>query len=325
MVIRFYRPEDDPALMILERRCPRGLPEPFVHYRRRFIDRAALFPDHQLLVAEQAGAIVGAGAVSVRRTQIGGQPATLGYVFDVRADPAMRRSGIGQSLVAAIDDYLIGRGADGVYAHIVASNVPSLRLFAKLGYRQLRQTLLLIFRPLPAPRPPAWTPHCTGDPAAGQDQVQAVHGARDLYAPGVAEQVKELGFERWSVDLGGAQFAGVSLFEQSRVFQQWPAELPFLSEEDMRQRGERTLRLFDEVGLHNPPLLQAVFDTLRDRLAGDHASRLTLLIDRSARIPPFLLSAAWKQIDYWTVFKSLKPGWTPEWRDTPLYIDAREL
>lgn len=325
MHIRFYRPEDDPVLMDLERLCPRGLPEPFVHYRRRFIDRAALFPDHQLLVAEHDGAIVGVAAVIVKRTQVGGQPVSLGYVFDVRTTPALRRHGIGLSLLNAIDDVLIGRGVDGVYAHIVASNVPSLKLFAKLGYQRLRQILLLVFQPFPAFDVPDWMPRHTDDPASDHDLVAAVHSSRDLYVPDVAERVKDFGFERWSVDLGNAKFAGMSLFDQSFVFQQWPAELPFLSEEEMQRRGEKSLRLFDEVGIHSPPLLQSVFDTLRDLAVTGNVSKLTLLIDRMDRVPIFFFSEAYKQMDYWMVFKSLKPGWTPEWQDTPIYVDAREL
>lgn len=325
MHIRFYRPEDDPVLMDLERQSPRGLPEPFVHYRRRFIDRAALFPDHRLLVAEHDGAIAGTAAVIVKRTRIGGEPLSLGYVFDVRAAPALRRRGIGQSLLAAIDEVLIARGVDGVYAHIVASNMPSLKLFAKLGYQTLRPIALLVFQPLPASHVPRWTPRLTVDPAAGQDRIAAVHGARDLYVPGVAERVKHLGFERWSVDLGDGGFAGMSLFDQGGVFQQWPADLPFLSEQEMQQRDQKSLRLFDEVGSDNAALLRSVFDALRDRAARGNVSNLTLLVDPMDRVPAFFFAEAARQMDYWMVFKPLRPGWTPAWQDGPIYLDAREL
>ena len=325
MHIRFYRPEDDPVLMDLERQSPRGLPEPFVHYRRRFIDRAALFPDHRLLVAEHDGAIAGTAAVIVKRTRIGGEPVSLGYVFDVRAAPALRRRGIGQSLLAAIDEVLIARGVDGVYAHIVASNMPSLKLFAKLGYQTQRPIVLLIFQPLPANNGPRSTPRPASDPAAGQDRIAVVHGARDLYVPDVAERVKDFGFERWSEDLGDAGFAGMSLFDQGSVFQQWPADLPFLSEEEMQRRDQKSLRLFDEVGSDNAALLRSVFDALRDRAAGGNVSDLTLLVDRVDRVPALFFAEAVRQIDYWMVFKSLRPGWTPEWQDGPIYLDAREL
>ena len=54
-------------------------------------------------------------------------------------------------------------------------------------------------------------------------------------------------------------------------------------------------------------------------------SKLTLLIDRMEKVPTFMFSEAYKQMDYWMVFKSLNPDWMPEWQDAPLYIDTREL
>ncbi len=325
MYIRYYHPEDDPALMALERLSPRGLPEPFVHYRRRFIDRAALFPDHQMVIAEENRQVVGCAAVCVKRTHVGARPVSLGYVFDVRTHPSMRRRGLGTALVTAVSDYLIGRAVDGVYAHIVTSNIPSLRLFAGLGYERVRQILMLTFQPYPAFDVPDWMPRHGDDHTAERDMIRAVHSARDMYVPDVAERVKDFGFERWSLDLGGARVAGMSLFDQSYVFQQWPAEQPFPTDDAMRAMGNKSLRLFDEVGAHNAPLLQTIFDTLRDAAVTDNVNKLTLLIDRMDRIPIFLFSEAIRQMDYWMVFKSLNPDWIPEWQDTPIYVDAREL
>jgi ribosomal protein S18 acetylase RimI-like enzyme len=325
MDIRRYHPDDDPALMALERLCPRGVPEPFVHYRRRFIDRAAIFPDHELLIAEDQDNVVGTIALCVKQTTIRGNPVALGYVFDARVNPAVRRQGIGQALIDAVDQYLLGRGVDGVYAHILSTNVSSLRLFAKMGYARVRQLLLLTYQPYPLSEIPHWMPRHTADHTTDQDFVRAVHGRRDLYVQDVADQLKDFGFQRWTLDLGGALFAGVSLFDQSNVFQQWPADKPFPLEEEMHTQGAKSLRLFDEIGTHNRDLLQAIFDTLRDLAVTENAGKLTLMIDRLDPVPTFFFSEANTQLDYWMVFKSLRPGWVPEWQDRPIYIDAREL
>ncbi len=311
--------------MALERMCPRGLPEPFVHYRRRFIDRAALFSDHQLLVAEHEDVIVGVTAVCVKRTHIGDDPVSLAYVFDVRTNPDVRRQGIAQVMLEAVDDYLLERGVDGVYAHIVTSNIPSLRLFGKMGYERLRQIMLLVYQPFPAVDFPEWMPKHFEDINTDSDLIQAVHSSRDLYVPNVAERVKDFGFERWSLDLGATQFAGMSLFDQSYVFQQWPADEPFPSEAEMQASGEKSLRFFNEVGIHTPELLKALFDTLRDLAVTENVNKMTLLIDRMDKVPTFMFSEAHAQMDYWMVFKSLDPGWIPDWQDTPIYVDAREL
>lgn len=325
MRIRHYQDDDDPALMALERLCPRGLPEPFVHYRQRFIDRAALFADHELLVAVQDDAIVGVAAVIVKQTCVGGVPVKLGYVFDVRTNPAHRRQGIGYALVGAVDDYLRERGVDGAYAHIVSSNVASLKLFAKLGYTRLRQVMLLTYQPYPSFEAPDWMPRHLDDHTTDRDRVATQHGPRDLFVGDVAANVKDFGFERWSLDLGDGRHAGMSVFDQSHVFQQWPADKPFPNPDEMQTRGNKSLRLFDEVGIEHPQLLLTIFNMLRDLAVSDNVSKLTLLVDRMDRIPTFLYAEAVRQMDYWMVFKSLNPAWQPNWQDRPIYMDAREL
>ncbi len=325
MHIRYYHPQDDPALMALERLSPRGLPEPFVHYRRRFIDRAALFSDHQLLVAEHEHQVVGCVALAVKRTHVGGRPVSVGYIFDVRTHPDVRRRGIGSALLEAVDIYLIGREVDGAYGHIEAGNVASLRLFDKFGYERTRQLLMLFYHPYPMIDFPDWMPRHTEDHTSEQDLVRAVHSSRDLYVSDVAERLKDFGFERWSVDMGAARFAGLSLFDQTYVFQQWPADLPFPSEDEMSSGRNKSLRLFDEIGAHNAPVLQAIFDSVRDLAVTNNVSKLSLLIDRMDRVPVFLFSEAYKQMEYWMVFKSLNRDWIPEWQDAPLYVDTREL
>jgi hypothetical protein len=141
----------------------------------------------------------------------------------------------------------------------------------------------------------------------------------------VAQNVKDFGFERWTLDLGGPDFAGLSLFDQSYVFQQWPAHLPFPTEEEMKARGNKSLRLFDEVGIHNGDLLKNIFDNLRDLAVESNVSKLTWIIDRMDLVPQFMFSEAYNQMDYWMVFKPLNPDWIPEWQDAPIYCDAREL
>ncbi len=325
MFIRYYHPEDDPALMQLERLSPRGLPEPFVHYRRRFIDRAALFADHQMLVAEEDGRVVGCAALAVKRTHIGQEPVSVGYIFDVRTHPKLRRRGIGTALVRASEAYLREREIDGIYAHIVVSNVASLKLFDKLGYERLRQLILLSYQPYPLVEFPEWLPRHSADPIEDHDLVAAVHSVRDLYVSDVATSVRDFGYQRWSLDLGGSQFAAFSVFDQSYVFQQWPADQPFPSEEEMLQNRQKSLRLFHEVGTHHPRLLKAVFDTIRDLAVTDNVSKITLLLDRMDSVPNFLFTEAYKQMDYWMVFKTLRRGWQPAWQDRPMYIDTREL
>ena len=117
----------------------------------------------------------------------------------------------------------------------------------------------------------------------------------------------------------------MSLFDQSYVFQQWPADQPFPTDGELCQDCNKSLRFFDEVGTHNRSLLQSIFDTLRDLAVTDSVSKLSLLLDRMTVVPTFIFSEAIKQLDYWMVFKTLNDDWIPEWQDGPIYVDTREL
>jgi hypothetical protein len=228
-------------------------------------------------------------------------------------------------MLEAVEKYLVGRSVDGAYGHIEEGNVASLRLFERFGYDRARRLLMLFYQPYPILDFPDWMPRHIEDHTCEQDLVRAVHSSRDLYVPEVAERLKDFGFSRWSVDLGASRFAGVSTFDQTYVFQQWPADLPFPSDEEMASGHNKSLRMFDHTGIHNAPLLRAVFDLLRDAAVTENVSKLTLLIDRMEKVPTFLFAEAYKQMDYWVLFKSLNPNWTPEWQDVPLYVDTREL
>src|SRR5215472_8604456 len=113
MRIRPYRPADDAALMAIEYRSPRGASDPFVHYRRRFIDRAALFADCQLFVLELGERVAGCVGIALKFTQVSREPVTLGYIFDLRVDADLRRQGFGKVLLRYVEDYAISRGAVG--------------------------------------------------------------------------------------------------------------------------------------------------------------------------------------------------------------------
>jgi hypothetical protein len=117
----------------------------------------------------------------------------------------------------------------------------------------------------------------------------------------------------------------MSLFDQNYVYQQWPADLPFPSEDEICNGCNKSIRLFDEIGTHNAPLLHALFTILRDVAVTDDVIKMTLLVDRMDRLPSFLYAETYKQMDYWMVFKPLNPDWIPEWQDGPIYVDTREL
>jgi ribosomal protein S18 acetylase RimI-like enzyme len=124
---------DNAALCALGRRCPLGGRLSFYHQRDDFRERGRLQPDVEVLLAEEAGAVVGTGSVARKPLWLGGAPHPTAYVFDLMVDPLRRGHGIARRLLRAL--IAACPGARLVYAHVLEDNVPSRRLFEGEGFR----------------------------------------------------------------------------------------------------------------------------------------------------------------------------------------------
>jgi hypothetical protein len=154
--------------------------------------------------------------------------------------------------------------------------------------------------------------------------IHAVYRSRDLYVPDVARAVACFRFERVFSDYGGPNFAGLSIFDQSMVYQQVSADEPWPTEEEVARRA-RTLRIFDATGIHNGAALRDIFDFIRDIAVTSNVSKLSMALDRSDPVPAFFFQEASTQKDYWLMFRSLLPGWEPQWAGGAIYVDARDF
>lgn len=315
MIIRPYIEADDPALMALERQCPRGEPNSFVHYRRRFVDRAALFSDFYLLLIESQNDIVAVASAGIKESQVRGQALRLGYIFDVRVSPSMRRMGLAATLVESLEEDLQSMGCDGCYAHIVATNVASLRLFTGMGYERRRQLRYLTYQPMPlligepieVQRHP--TPDC--------ERVNTHYQRYDLFVDDVSNAVLEYDFERWE----SAAAATISLYDQSQVFQQTPYDAPWPTPEEIARRG-RHWRLFHPIG--EPEPLHALFEAVRDQAVTENIDKLTMLVDAEDPLPAFFYAETSDQREYVVVTRSFSDKWDGTFGPR-LYCDTREL
>jgi ribosomal protein S18 acetylase RimI-like enzyme len=314
--IRPYQVEDDPALMMLERQCPRGEPEPFVHYRRRFVERAELFREHFVLVIETKETIVAVAAAAIKETQIHGHPIRLAYIFDVRVSPAFRRNGLAQTLIESLEGDLQGMGCQGSYAHIVATNRPSMNLFTRLGYTRQRQLRYLTYQPLPlflsAPIP------VERNPCPDLPEIIQHYSGHDLFVDDVSASVQPHDFERW---VAHQDHATISLYDQSQLFQQIPAAAPWPTPEEMARRG-RHWRLFHPLG--PPATLEALFATIRDEAVGANVNKLTMLADAQDPIPAFFYAETDDQREYVVVTRPFTPPWDGTF-GPHFYCDTREL
>ncbi|NJL92347.1 MAG: GNAT family N-acetyltransferase [Anaerolineae bacterium] len=322
MIIRPYHSDDDPALMALERQSPRGFPKPFIHYRNRFINRAELYKERLTLVAEARGQVVGVTSIALKDTFIGGQPVKVGYSFDTRVHPQLRRNGIGHAMVEEKLRWAREAGAVGAYSLIVSTNQASQGMVAKAGYAKARIILYLEYTPYPMLEFDVPRPECLAQPR-DHNLIDLTYYQCDLYVPYVAERVQNLEYQRWCLDMNG-QYTGLSVYNQSQVYMQISADTPWPTTPTQVERLGRNLQVFDQVGTQHGKAFTQLFHWLRDEAVSTNVNKITWLVDRADPIPAALLQEAAFQKDYWLMFKSLIPGWQPRWSER-IYLDPRDL
>lgn len=320
MRTRWYTEADDPALMHLERQCPRGEPTPFVHYRKRFIDRAAIFSQYCLLLVEQASEVIACAAAVIKDTRIGGRPVRVAYIFDVRVAPKMRRQGLAFTLLTHLEQELLTNfQCDGAYAHIVATNNASVRLFEALGYRRRRQLRLLTYSPYPLidnQKPEFWRSSVPrGDVYASR------YGASDVWVNDTACALQPYGFEEWHHKSRRDPETSLCLYRQSQLFQQIPADAPWPTAEEMERRGQHW-RIFHPYG--NNDSLAQLFAAVRDTAVSANVNRISFLADAEDPIPTFFYAEAQTQREYVVMTNSYSHRWDGTF-GKHFYCDTREL
>ena len=320
MRTRWYTEADDPALMHLERQCPRGEPSPFVHYRKRFIDRAAIFNQYCLLLVEEASEVMACAAAVIKDTRVRGQPVRLAYIFDVRVAPKMRRQGLAFTLLTHLEQELLTNfHCDGAYAHIVATNQASVRLFEALGYHRRRQLRLLTYSPYPLLNTQTLRYWRSSVPRG--DLYAARYGTYDGWVNDAACALQPFGFEEWQYGSSRNSNSSLCLYRQSQLFQQIPADAPWPTAEEMAQRGQHW-RVFHPFG--TPETLAQLFAALRDAAVSANVNRISFLADAEEPIPTFFYAESQTQREYVVMTSSYSHRWDGTFGRT-FYCDTREL
>ena len=77
-----------------------------------------------------------------------GQPVACGLgvcegdkvgLFDIVTEPSQRGKGLGQQLIAGILAWAVDNGAQTAYLQVMLNNEAALRLYEKLGFREIYQ------------------------------------------------------------------------------------------------------------------------------------------------------------------------------------------
>ena len=88
-----------------------------------------------ILVAEEAGAVVGYVYAGLEGADWMALRGPAGVIYDIIVDPERRQEGIGGMLLQAILKALADRGAPRVVLHTATPNAVAQRLFAAVGFR----------------------------------------------------------------------------------------------------------------------------------------------------------------------------------------------
>jgi GNAT superfamily N-acetyltransferase len=99
-----------------------------------------------VLVAEQAGEVVGFVDLAIRRAAPGGgtmlRRSVVGFVNELAVEEGCRGNGVGAALMAAAEDWAARAGAEALMLDTGAKNEGAIRFYERLGYRPIGVTLI---------------------------------------------------------------------------------------------------------------------------------------------------------------------------------------
>jgi GNAT superfamily N-acetyltransferase len=132
--IREATPLDHGALLALDGSAPHS-GGALIQARTRFFARTEAYPVSRVLVAEQAGTVIGVVCIALGAVRVGGKPCEAGYIFNVRVDPFRQAQGVGPLLMEAAMLWLEEQGVRYMTGLITTSNTPSMKMVTRLGWQ----------------------------------------------------------------------------------------------------------------------------------------------------------------------------------------------
>ncbi|AKB82153.1 GCN5-related N-acetyltransferase [Methanosarcina barkeri 3] len=87
-----------------------------------------IIPEKYLLLLRQNGKVIGCGMGVIEDGFAG--------IYEITIDPELRRKGYGRQLMLNMLKYAYERGARKAYLQVVAANIPAVRLYENLGFKE---------------------------------------------------------------------------------------------------------------------------------------------------------------------------------------------
>lgn len=157
VTIRAARPSDEAALGryggALMRLHHQFDPQRFIFIQQpetgygRFLVSQLDDPECVVLVAETEGDVVGYTFAALEPMSWKELRAACGFIHDVYVDERARRSGVGEQLVRAANEWLRAHKAPRVVLGSAAKNASAQRLFERLGFRHTMVEMALELDP----------------------------------------------------------------------------------------------------------------------------------------------------------------------------------
>lgn len=127
MELREYRPGDFERLWELDQRCF----EPAIAYSRRELGHYLRSKTAICLIAWRENALLG--------FVVGhSDPRNFGHVVTLDIDPARRHSGIGSTLMQALEERFKDAGCKSIFLEVAVNNRMALSFYKKRGYSVLK-------------------------------------------------------------------------------------------------------------------------------------------------------------------------------------------
>lgn len=145
--IREATPEDNEALLALDRRCVVAAATPVAFDRSPdFFGRSRPYSHWRAYVAEAGSHLIGIGAVALKPVLVAGLLVPAVYFYDLRVAPDFRRQGIAKAVGDAIRAHIRSLNPAIGYSMVMEGNVASLSFVQDRGSRALRSCVLRLLR-----------------------------------------------------------------------------------------------------------------------------------------------------------------------------------
>jgi len=148
MLIREAAEPDNDALNELQKKCPAGTSLVLgVDSSPDYFARSRPFKDWHVFVAVEDDVIVGSAGFATYDTYVEGKHIKTAYEYGFVVDPLHRRKGIAEKLQSYIEKIALDSDVDLLHLDVIEDNIPSIRLFSKMGFKKLRDCVTISLMP----------------------------------------------------------------------------------------------------------------------------------------------------------------------------------